>query len=189
MKSFKSFKYKFNLSFSSEETVFNPSTSHVSKKVSKSFKNKTKRNGDKFSPCLTPLLHGKNSDIEFLYTIRDFVSLYIFTITLNIFPFILLSSNLCQSPSRQTVSNAFAKSTSAQCNFFFLFFKILKREWRINKLSKVEYPFRNPLWFSHSTRNSSEYCVSLSLKIEVNTLPKQLKTVIGLKFWGHLHDP
>jgi hypothetical protein len=32
---------------------------------------------------------------EFLYTIRDFVSLYIFTITLNIFPFILLSSNLC----------------------------------------------------------------------------------------------
>jgi hypothetical protein len=33
----KSFKYKFNLSFSSEETVFNPSTSHVSKKVSKSF--------------------------------------------------------------------------------------------------------------------------------------------------------
>jgi hypothetical protein len=40
-----------------------------------------KRNGGKFSPCLTPLLHGKNSDIEFLYTIRDFVSLYIFTIT------------------------------------------------------------------------------------------------------------
>ena len=108
---------------------------------------------------------------------------------LNIFPFILLSSNLCQSPSYQTVSNAFAKSTSAQCNFFFLFFKILKREWRINKLSKIEYPFRNPFWFSHSTRNSSEYCVSLSLKIEVNTLPKQLKTVIGLKFWGHLHDP
>jgi hypothetical protein len=28
----KSFNYKFNLSFSSEETVFNPSTSHVSKK-------------------------------------------------------------------------------------------------------------------------------------------------------------
>jgi hypothetical protein len=33
----KSFKYKFNLSFSSEETVFNPSTSHVSKKVRQSY--------------------------------------------------------------------------------------------------------------------------------------------------------
>jgi hypothetical protein len=30
--------------------------------------------------------------------------------------------------SGQTVSNAFAKSTNAQYNFFFLFFKILKRE-------------------------------------------------------------
>jgi hypothetical protein len=44
----KSFKYKFNLSFSSEETVFKPSTSHVSKKVSKSFKNKAKRKGISF---------------------------------------------------------------------------------------------------------------------------------------------
>ena len=172
----KSFKYKFNLSFSSEETVFKPSTSHVSKKVSKSFQNKAKRKGDKCYRCLTPLVHGKNSEIEFLYAIRDFLSLYIFTITLNIFPFILLSSNLCQSPSLQIVSNAFAKSTNAQYNFFFLFFKILKRDCRINKLSKVEYPFRNPLWFSHSRRNSSEYCISLSLQIEVNTLPKQLKT-------------
>ena len=78
------------------------------------------RGTDKFSPCLTTLLHANNSDIEFLYTIRDFVSLYIFTITLNIFPFILLSSNLCQSPSHQTVSNAFEKSTNTQYIFFFL---------------------------------------------------------------------
>ena len=93
-------------------------------KVSKSFKNKAKRNGYKFSPCLTPLLHGENSDIKILYTIRDFVSLYIFTITLKIFPIILISSNLCRSPACQTVSNAFAKSTNTQYNFFFLFHHI-----------------------------------------------------------------
>ena len=53
--------------------------------------------------------------------VLSFCQIDIFTITLNIFPFILLSSNLCQSPSRQTVSNSFAKSTNTQYNFFFLF--------------------------------------------------------------------
>ena len=121
--------------------------------------------------------------------VLSFCQIDIFTITLNIFPFILFSSNLCQSPSRQTVSNSFAKSTNTRYNFFFLFFKILKREWRINKLPKVEYLFRNPIWFSHSTRNSSEYCVSLSPKIEVNNLPKQLKTVIDVQFWASVLHP
>ena len=54
--------------------------------------------------------------------VLSFCQIDIFTITLNIFPFILFSSNLCQSPSRQTVSNSFAKSTNTRYNFFFLFY-------------------------------------------------------------------
>jgi hypothetical protein len=43
-------------------------------------------------------------------------------------PFILFKSILYHKASRHTVSNAFSKSTKAQNNFFFLFFKISKKE-------------------------------------------------------------
>ena len=79
-------------------------------------------------------------------------------ITLNICPFILLSSNLCRANLAKQCQMPLQNLQAHNITFFW-FFRILKREWRINKLSKVEYPFRNPLWFSHSTINSSQSIV------------------------------
>jgi hypothetical protein len=70
---------------------------------------------------------------------------------------------------RHTVSSAFSKSTKAQNDFFFLFFKIKKK--RMNYKSVVEYPDRNPHWFSLINKISSENSDSLAFKTAVNSLP------------------
>jgi hypothetical protein len=51
-------------------------------------------------------------------------------------------------------------------------------------LSVVEYDFLNPNWFSSNKKTSSENTRSLSFKIAVNSLPRQLRMVIGRKFLG-----
>jgi hypothetical protein len=79
------------------------------------------------------------------------------------------------------VSNAFSKSKKAQNNFFFLLFKISKNENNVKILSVVEYDFLNPNWFS-SNKKTSENTRSLSFKIAVNSLPRQLRIVIARKF-------
>jgi hypothetical protein len=78
---------------------------------------------------------------------------------------------------------AFSKSTKAQNNFFFLLFKISKNENNVKILSVVEYDFLNPNWFSSNQKTSSENTCSLSFKIAVNSLPRQLRMVIGQKFF------
>jgi hypothetical protein len=105
-----------------------------------------------------------------------------FKITLHIFPFILFNRRLYHNASLQTVSNAFSKSTKVQNNFFFLLFKISKNENNVKILSIVEYDFLNPNWFSSSKKTSSKNTRSLSFKIAVNSLPRQLRIVIGRKF-------
>jgi hypothetical protein len=115
---------------------------------------------------------------------QDLTSLYMFKITLYIFPFILFNRSLYHSATLQTVSNAFSKSTNAQNNFFFLLFKISKNENNVKILSVVEYDFLNPNWFSSNKKTSSENTRSLSFKIAVNILPRQLRMVIGRKFLG-----
>ena len=86
---------------------------------------------------------------------------------------------LCTSASLQTVSNAFSKSTKAQNNFFFLLFKISKNENNVKILSVVDYDFLNPNWFSSNKKTSFENTRSLSSRIAVNSLPRQLIIVIG----------
>ena len=107
-----------------------------------------------------------------------------FKITLYIFPFILLNRSLYHSASLLTMSNAFSKSTKAQNNFFFLLFKISKNENNVKILSVVEYDFLNPNWFSSNKKTSSENTSSLSFKIAISSLPRQLRIVIGRKFLG-----
>jgi hypothetical protein len=102
-----------------------------------------------------------------------------FKITLYIFPFILFNRSLYHSASHQTVSNASSKSTKAQNNFLFLLFKISKNENNVNILFVVEYDLLNPNWFSSSKKTSSENTRSLSFKIAVNSLPRQLRIAIG----------
>jgi hypothetical protein len=82
------------------------------------------------------------------------------------------------------MSYAFSKSTKTKNYFFFLLFKISKNENNVKILSVVEYDFLNPNWFSSNRKTSSENTRSLSFKIAVNSLPRQLRMVIGRKFLG-----
>jgi hypothetical protein len=63
-------------------------------------------------------------DLLLLKIMFDLISLYIFCITFNIFPFILLINNLYHNPSRQILSKAFSKSINAQYIFSFSFLKV-----------------------------------------------------------------
>ena len=60
----------------------------------------------------------------------------------------------------------------------------MKNENNVKILSVVEYDFLNPNWFSSNKKTSSENTRSLSFKIAVNNLPRQLRLVIGRKFLG-----
>ena len=67
---------------------------------------------------------------------HDLKLLYIFTIRLYIFPFILFNNNLYHNATLQLLSNAFSKSTNAQ---YMLFFFIISKKGRILYIqSKVE---------------------------------------------------
>lgn len=63
------------------------------------------------------------------------------------------------------------------------------RAWREKILSVVEYPLRNPVWFSFKISVWFENNVRRLLNMEVNSLPKQLTNVIGLKFSGSNGSP
>ena len=111
-----------------------------------------------------------------------FMLSYIFNIKRYILPLILFNKSLYHNASRQTLSNAFSKSTKAQSNFLFLLLRHSKKEYRINILPIVE--LRNPHWLSLNTLNSYENVFSLSFNIDVKSLPRQLNMVIGRKLFG-----
>lgn len=46
----------------------------------------------------------------------------------------------------------------------------------------VEYPLRKPAWFSFKIQKFSKYSLNLSLRIDVKTLPRHDKRVIGPYF-------
>ena len=88
----------------------------------------------------------------------------------------MLLSRHCQTPSQSRQKYKIISS------FYFLLFKISKNENNVKILSIVEYDFLNPNWFSSSKKTSSKNTRSLSFKIAVNSLPRQLSIVIGRKF-------
>ena len=57
--------------------------------VFKVVKKDRKKDGERFSPCLTPLQHGKKGDVPSLFFIRDLMLSYIFLIRVKHLPFIL----------------------------------------------------------------------------------------------------
>ena len=63
--------------------------------VSRSFKNNANISGGKFSPCRTPILHGKkgNTCLVNVFIIHDLASLYKLNITVKMFPSILFDNN------------------------------------------------------------------------------------------------
>ena len=121
-----------------------------------SFKNFLKQKGDQFSPCLTPTSHAKKSEKSFPWVIHDLILLYIFRIILKHFPSIQLSSNFCERPALQTVSNALLKSTKQQQSFFpqprYNEIKLCS----MKTLSQVEFPLLKPHWFLFKILYSSE---------------------------------
>jgi hypothetical protein len=84
---------------------------------------------------------------------------------------------------------AFSKSINAQKSFFFFNFSSSKRPYITKVLSRVEYFFLKPVWFSFKRRNSSEKVFNLLFNTDVNNFPKQLKMVIGRKFLGSVFAP
>ena len=58
------------------------------------------------------------------------------------------------------------------------------RAWSEQILSVVEYPLRNPAWFSFKISVWLENNVKHLFNMEVNSLPKQLTYVIALQISG-----
>ena len=81
-------------------------------------------------------------------------------ITLKHLPFISLLSNFFHNPVRQTVSNAFRKSTNVQ-NIFFQTKCSSISACKTNILSWVEYSLRKPVWFPEIIPSSLEKILSL----------------------------
>ena len=94
-----------------------PFTLLVYKNSSRSFKYRANRNGDKFSPCLTPTVQENESENKPLVATLDLIPLYNCIMTLKHLPSMLFNNTLFQSPNRQTESKAFSKSIKAQYNF------------------------------------------------------------------------
>lgn len=76
---------------------------------SRSFRKIPYKKGERFSPCLTPVRHGKkiwslimisNTGFYILVHIKNYIKAFTF--------------NFCQSPALQTLSNAFFKSINEQ---------------------------------------------------------------------------
>ena len=73
----------------------------------KLFKNRAKSNGERFSPCLTPILQLKKSDSLFPSLMQDLAVSYILNIILNNLPFNSYFNNDCQRSVLFRKSKAF----------------------------------------------------------------------------------
>ena len=62
----------------------------------KSLRKRANRSGDRLSPCLTPTLHRKYSDVILSFCIHDLALAYMFLITFNNLPFISCDKSFCQ---------------------------------------------------------------------------------------------
>ena len=87
--------------------LFMSSFTGLTRLSSKSLINSENNNGEKFSPCVTPLRLVKYSDWLLPYNTQDFIPSYIFLITSNILPVTLYFINLLHRASLHTRSNAF----------------------------------------------------------------------------------
>ena len=76
-----------------------------------------KRNGDKFSACLTPFLQSKNSAKPCELEVFGLMSLYKFKIKVKHLPFTPLSMGLFHNSTLQTLSKACLKSTKQHITF------------------------------------------------------------------------
>jgi hypothetical protein len=94
-----------------------------------------------------------------------------------------------KSKGAKTDPKNFRQSINAQKSFFFFNFSSSKRPYITKVLSRVEYFFLKPVWFSFKRRNSSEKVFNLLFNTDVNNFPKQLKMVIGRKFLGSVFAP
>ena len=95
-------------------------------------------------------------------------------------PFTLFSSSFCHKPALQTVSNACLKSMNAQKSFDLFALQISIRLCSMKRLSVDEKPLRKPACEEWIISHSSMYLFSLLFSMDVNSLPKQLNSVIGL---------
>ena len=80
--------------------------------------------------------------------------------------------------------------------FFFLHFRISRKDCKMNILSEVEYPWRKPDCFSHKTEKDSENSVNLSFSIAVKSLQatdnrrqttddgRQVMAIVQLDLWS-----
>jgi hypothetical protein len=89
----------------------------------------------------------KKSENTYPWVIHDLILLYIFQIILKHFPSLQLSSNFCQRPAFQTVSNAFLKSTKQQKSFFSQPRYNAIKLCSMKMLSQVECPLLKLHWF------------------------------------------
>ena len=94
-------RYKSNSFSNLVEINDNPSTLLEYKKSSRSFKYSANRNGDKFSPCLTPTVQENESENKPFVTTLDLIPLYNCVMTLKHLPSILFNNTLFQSPNCQ----------------------------------------------------------------------------------------
>jgi hypothetical protein len=77
------------------------------------------------------------------------------------------------------IINEYIKSTSG------LFLPIYEKIFNlIFETGFLQYDFLSPNWFSSNKKNSSENTSSLSFKIAISGLPRELRIVIGRKFLG-----
>ena len=142
--------------------------------------------GDKFSPCLTPMLHWKYSVVPQCVITLDFMSLHKFWIRLKHFPLNPCNLKFCHNPRCQTVSKACLKSTKQQYNVLCCDCKISIKDFKINRISEVEWFFINPAWQRFIVLCSSEYLFSRLFIVEVNRFRSSLTsngTVILRSFW------
>ena len=80
----------------------------------RSFKNIENSSDDKFSPCLTPVKHGKKADVPSAVVTLDLILWYIFLMNLKHLPLTFVFESLVHNPSLQTVSKACLKSINVQ---------------------------------------------------------------------------
>ena len=147
--------------------------------------------GDIIHPCLTPTSISKKFVVLPFTNTQLSTLLYIFLMTLHIFPLIPYLYIFIHSPSLHTLSYAFCISRKQQYVFFgylFLITSYIMYNW-----STVERCFRNPACSSTKIPLPSTHFVNLSFNIVEYSFPSTLNNVIPLYFsgsyWASLSPP
>ena len=151
-----------------------PLACFVIKYALRSFKKIENKKRERFSPCLTTGMHGKNINALSFATTLEFILLYIFCISVKHLPFILCCCNFSHYLSLHTESNACLKATKQHSNLllFLSDFIISIKLLMINILPEVECYLRNPAWHGSINSLSSENVFNLLLMIAVNNVPR-----------------